>query len=235
MPVALLPLLLLHLKGLLSLTAYNFRLTGFGREEYKSPRIVENINKRKERQMPGRLNVTLYGLIILVLAFFPGCAPPATTKPDVSGAPAQTAAKERSTKAPAKAKAPASSLEAAREGKAPAAGPLAEIYFDFDRYELRADARTTLKKNADWLKANPSARVEVEGHADERGTNEYNLALGAKRAQAASDYLSTLGVAKGRLSTKSYGEELPVCKEKNEGCWQRNRRDRFVVTPARAN
>jgi len=180
-------------------------------------------------------NATLYGLMILALVSLTGCPPPATPKPETPSAPAQATAKQKPPQAAAKSKAPASSLEAARQGKAPAASPLAEIYFDFDRYELRADARATLKKNADWLKANPAARVEIEGHADERGTNEYNLALGAKRAQAASDYLSTLGVAKGRLSTKSYGEELPVCKEKNEGCWQKNRRDRFVVTSARAN
>ena len=110
-----------------------------------------------------------------------------------------------------------------------------DIYFDFDRYDLRSEARDTLKANADWLKANPSARAEIEGHCDERGTNEYNLALGAKRAQAANDYLISLGIAKGRLSTKSYGEELPVCKEQNEGCWQKNRHDRFVVTTARSN
>lgn len=186
--------------------------------------------------MAARLNATLYGLTtILGLVVLTGCPPPATTKPDVPAGPAQTAAREKSTKAPAKSKAAASSLEAARQGKAPTAGPLADVYFDFDKYDLRADARATLKKNGDWLKANPSARVEVEGHADERGTNEYNLALGAKRAQAARDYLVNLGVAKGRVSTKSYGEELPVCREKNEGCWQKNRRDRFVVTSGRAN
>jgi peptidoglycan-associated lipoprotein len=89
-----------------------------------------------------------------------------------------------------------------------------------------------LKGNAEWLKRNPAVRVAIEGHCDERGTNEYNLALGANRAQAAKDYLVTLGVAAERLSTISYGEEVPVCTEKTEDCWQRNRRDRFVVTSA---
>jgi peptidoglycan-associated lipoprotein len=134
--------------------------------------------------------------------------------------------------APAPAPAPAS-LEAKRRGEAPAEGPLKEIYFDFDKYDLRPEARDILNANAAWLKANPSARVEIEGHCDERGTNEYNLALGAKRAQAAKDYLVTLGVSKDRLSTISYGEELPVCKEQNEGCWQKNRRARFVAVVAR--
>ena len=95
------------------------------------------------------------------------------------------------------------------------------------------EARETLKVNADWLKRNPAVRIEIEGHSDERGTNEYNLALGAKRAQAAKDYLITLGISTERLSTISYGEEIPVCKEPNESCWRQNRRARFVIIQAR--
>lgn len=128
----------------------------------------------------------------------------------------------------------APSLEALQRGEkptTPVSSQLQEVYFDFDRYNLRPDARETLRSNADWLRARPSARVEIEGHADERGTNEYNLALGAKRAQAAKDYLVSLGVPSGRLSTISYGEEVPVCREKTEECWQRNRRARFVILP----
>ncbi len=185
--------------------------------------------------MADRLNAVLSVLMFFSFLVLTGCPPPATTKPETPSAPAQatSTSKEKPATA-AKPKAPASSLEAVREGKAPAAGPLKDIYFEFDRYDLNADARATLKANAGWLKANPSARVEIEGHCDERGTNEYNLALGAKRAQAAMDYLITLGIAKERISTKSYGEELPVCKEQNEGCWQKNRHDRFVVIPARS-
>ena len=77
------------------------------------------------------------------------------------------------------------------------------------------------------------ARVEIEGHCDDRGTNEYNLALGAKRAQAAREYLTTLGVVAARLSTISYGEEIPVCKEATESCWGQNRRARFVILQGR--
>jgi peptidoglycan-associated lipoprotein len=110
---------------------------------------------------------------------------------------------------------------------------LKDVYFDFDRYDLSADARTILRSSAEWLKGNPAARVEIEGHCDERGTNEYNLALGAKRAQAAREYLATLGVASARLSTTSYGEEIPVCRESNESCWKQNRRARFVIVPSR--
>jgi peptidoglycan-associated lipoprotein len=127
-----------------------------------------------------------------------------------------------------------SSLDALQRGEsASATGPLKDVYFDFDRYELRADARAILKENAAWLKANPAAQVQIEGHADERGTSEYNLALGAKRAQSVKDYLVTLGTAAGRLSTISYGEEIPVCREQTDGCWQRNRRARFAIQPAR--
>ena len=129
-----------------------------------------------------------------------------------------------------------SSLEALRKGEStatPESSPLKDIRFDFDRYDLRADARETLKATADWLKQNMSMRVEIEGHCDERGTNEYNLALGAKRAQAARDYLVALGIRADRLSMMSYGEEIPVCKEQKEACWAKNRRDRFVVVPAR--
>jgi peptidoglycan-associated lipoprotein len=129
-----------------------------------------------------------------------------------------------------------SSLKQLQEGKTsatPGASPLKDIFFDFDRADLRGDARDTLRANADWLKSNPSTRVEIEGHCDERGTNEYNLALGAKRAQAARDYLVSLGIAGERLSTISYGEEIPVCREQAESCWRQNRRARFVIISGR--
>jgi peptidoglycan-associated lipoprotein len=90
-----------------------------------------------------------------------------------------------------------------------------------------------LRAAADWLRDNPAVRVEIEGHCDELGTNEYNLALGAERAYAAKDYLISLGIPRSRLSTISYGEEIPVCHERNEQCRQRNRRARFVILIAR--
>lgn len=178
--------------------------------------------------MLDRLSASLYGMMFFAFLTLTGCPTPATTKPE-----APSAAQPSAQKAPASRPAPSSSLGAAQRGTAPAGGPLKDIHFDFDKYDLRADARDVLKANAGWLKANGSARVEIEGHCDERGTNEYNLALGAKRAQAAKDYLASLGISKDRLSTISYGEELPVCKEQNEGCWQKNRRARSVVVSAR--
>jgi peptidoglycan-associated lipoprotein len=107
--------------------------------------------------------------------------------------------------------------------------PLQDLHFAYDSYDLSYEAQDTLQTNARWLQTNPQARVEIEGHCDERGTNEYNLALGAQRARAVREYLVTLGIATGRLSTISYGEELPLCREQTENCWQQNRRAHFLV------
>jgi len=109
-------------------------------------------------------------------------------------------------------------------------GLLGDVYFDFDRYELKQDARNRLAKNADWLKSHGEFLLTIEGHCDERGTNEYNLALGERRAAAARDYILSLGVASARVKIISYGEERPVCRESNEGCWAQNRRAHFLVT-----
>lgn len=123
-----------------------------------------------------------------------------------------------------------SSLERARRGLAPEEdGVLADVHFDYDSYDLGSDARATLARNTEWLKANERATLEIEGHTDERGTIEYNLALGARRAKAVKDYLAVLGVDAGRMATISYGEELPVCRETSDDCWRRNRRAHFVV------
>ncbi|MGH7825339.1 MAG: peptidoglycan-associated lipoprotein Pal [Candidatus Binatia bacterium] len=127
-----------------------------------------------------------------------------------------------------------SSLDALRTGEStatPASSPIKDVNFHFDSYELMSDAREVLKLNANWLKANPSVRVQIEGHCDERGTVEYNLALGAKRARTVKDYLINLGIAVDRMSDISYGEEIPVCKEPTEACWEKNRRARFVIAP----
>lgn len=122
-----------------------------------------------------------------------------------------------------------SSLDALRNGASTAAGPLKDVFFAFDRAELSDDARAVLKENTGWLKTHAAARVQIEGHCDERGAEDYNMALGAKRAQAAMDYLASLGVPASRMSTISYGEEVPSCKEHSEECWSKNRRARFVV------
>ena len=175
-----------------------------------------------------KIGIALIGVLSICAV---GCS---TTKPPEK--PAEVAEQPKAPTTKRLTSAPVSqssnSLEQMQQGKpvgTPASSPLKDIYFDFDRYDLRSDARETLKANAEWLKQNPSATVQIEGHCDERGTAEYNLALGAKRAQTAKDYLTTMGIPAQRLSTISYGQELPVCTEHNEDCWQKNRHDRFVI------
>jgi len=108
--------------------------------------------------------------------------------------------------------------------------PLADVLFDYDSASLRDDGRGAASKNADYLKRWASVRLTVEGHADSRGTAEYNLALGERRASAVKDYLVGLGVAADRLTTISKGKEQPVCTEETEACWQRNRRGFHIIT-----
>ena len=106
------------------------------------------------------------------------------------------------------------------------------VFFDFDKFSLKPDARKTLEKQAAWMKANPSVRVSIEGHADERGTREYNLALGERRANSAKDYLVSLGINPARLKTISYGKARPVAMGSNEAAWAQNRRSVTVVSGA---
>jgi peptidoglycan-associated lipoprotein len=125
---------------------------------------------------------------------------------------------------PPVAVAPAPSLEElfAREVK--------DAYFDLDKADLRADSRSALTETAGFLKSYPQIKVMLEGHCDERGSTEYNLALGDRRAQAAKDFLVSLGVASDRMQTVSYGKERPFCNEHQEQCWQQNRRAHFAMT-----
>jgi peptidoglycan-associated lipoprotein len=108
--------------------------------------------------------------------------------------------------------------------------PLGDVFFDYDMSTIREDARPILQRNADYLRRWASTRVTIEGHADSRGTAEYNLALGGRRAGAVRAYLVSLGIAGDRLLAVSRGEETPQCTEENEACWQRNRRGHFVFT-----
>jgi peptidoglycan-associated lipoprotein len=108
--------------------------------------------------------------------------------------------------------------------------PLADVLFDYDQFAVRDDQRATLQKNADYLRRWTAVRVSIEGHADLRGTNEYNLALGERRASAIRDYLTGLGIGADRLVVLSKGEETPLCTDDTEPCHQRNRRAHFVIT-----
>jgi len=111
-----------------------------------------------------------------------------------------------------------------------AKGVLADVFFTYDSVEINPDARTILQKNTDYLKRWASTKVMVEGHADARGSNEYNLALGERRAGAARDYVVSLGIPADRVTVVSKGEEAPVCREANEACYTKNRRGHFVFT-----
>lgn len=123
-----------------------------------------------------------------------------------------------------------SSLERAKRGLGPEEnGILQDVHFGYDSAEIDSGARDAMSRNLSWLRDNGRAKIEIEGHADSRGTIEYNLGLGAKRAKAVKDYLITQGVAADRISTISYGKELPLCHEETEDCWARNRRAHFVI------
>jgi len=133
--------------------------------------------------------------------------------------------------APASARSP-SAMEAISRGVAvvtPPGAALKDVYYQFDSVNLEPDAQEILIKNAAWLRTNPKARVEIEGHCDDIGSAEYNLALGAKRAQAARDFLLAQGIEADRLVTISYGKEAPACFEQTEECRVKNRRARFVM------
>jgi peptidoglycan-associated lipoprotein len=108
--------------------------------------------------------------------------------------------------------------------------PLDDVFFDLDKSDLRDDGKSALQKDADWMKKWTSTQVTVEGHCDSRGSSEYNLGLGSRRANTVKDYLVSLGVAGNRVTIVSKGKEQPFCSEESESCWQQNRRGHFVIT-----
>ena len=153
----------------------------------------------------------------------PSTAPPST--PPAAMAPAPSG--------PAAPAAPATAAPATRPSpkEFTAIAALKDVFFDFDKYDVRPEDAKTLDANAAWLKTNADNLVLIEGHCDERGTNEYNLALGERRAKATMNYLVSQGVQANRITIISYGEERPVCNEKTESCWSKNRRGHFLVKP----
>jgi len=176
------------------------------------------------------LHLALISLLLLGV-MVAGCAMrPATTAasgagrsaPAPSGSPAAGAPGSSSASNPSGAARPVpSEFVAVRD--------LQDIHFDFDRYDIRPDDAKMLDANAAWLKANADRLVLIEGHCDQRGTNEYNLALGERRAKSTMNYLVSQGVQANRITIISYGEERPLCTEQSETCWAQNRRAHFLV------
>ena len=138
----------------------------------------------------------------------------------------KAAAEEAARKAAAEEAAQKAAAEEAAF-KAAAEKALVNIHFDYDKSDIKEGDRAILQGIADFMKQYSQARIEIQGNCDERGTNEYNLALGNRRADAAQAYLKTLGVAEDRMSTISFGKEKPLCTEHKESCWSQNRRDEF--------
>ncbi len=188
---------------------------------------------RIQRGRGGSVTRTVQVSRIVVLALFcaalgaAGCAskkPEAVTDTGASNSPLGTATTSDS------------SLSQFQKGTLGGeGGPLSDIHFGYNDYTVQPQDSAVLRSNASWLQSNPNTSVQIEGHCDERGSEEYNIALGAKRAQSAKDYLVTLGISPSRISTISYGKELPLCQEHDESCWQRNRRDHFAVSGSQAN
>ena len=182
-----------------------------------------------------RYSVPLAAVALVVAATLPfagGCKkkPPTTTAE--ARPPVEPAQPETRVPPPAQPPSPdvAAEVLSADLTQLNEKGYLKDAYFDYDQSDLRDDARSVLSANAEWLKKYPSIQVLIEGHCDERGTSAYNLALGDRRANAARDYLDSLGVAASRIRTVSYGKERPACTESTEDCWQQNRRGHFVIT-----
>ena len=157
---------------------------------------------------------------VFILAFCWGCKQGTKIKPAVEQpAPKEEPKAEEKPAPPVEEKKVTETVEIKLE----------PIYFDFDKYFIRQDAKKVLNQNAQLLKDNPQVNIRIEGNCDERGTVEYNLALGEKRARSAMDYLVNLGVEPSRISIISYGKEKPLYPGSNEEAWSKNRRDDFVI------
>ena len=183
------------------------------------------------RRRPSSAHALIAILIVIVTAA--GCAkkPMAvmTTAPAPTRIGPPTAAPGGEQRTPSGPPSSPASGGSARPLQFTATTALGDIHFEFDRYDLRPADMKVLDMNAAWLKDNSRTLLLIEGHADERGTNEYNLALGERRTKAAMDYLVSRGVQAARINTISYGEERPLCGDRSEACWARNRRAHFLV------
>ena len=174
-------------------------------------------------------------VILVSFMLITGCQKRATTRPEATAPPSaeEQAASEQQQKGLEKI--PVQKVESiaskdmtasSAEGKE---GMFEDILFDFDKYDVKGSYKAVMQSVAAWMMKNSSATLSIEGHCDERGTNEYNLALGDRRAKSVKDFLVSFGVPSSRIETISYGEEKPLCHEQSEECWAKNRRAHLVI------
>lgn len=176
----------------------------------------------------GMTTTRILALLVLLVSAA-GCGATATSgQPDLAASPREPSRAAVATEPPDEGVMTPTGAPPAPEEFVPAAR-LGDIHFDFDTHEVRAEDVRVLDANAAWLRATPNALVLIEGHADERGTSEYNLGLGDLRARAAMTYLMAHGVPAARMVAISYGKERPICAEHEEACWTQNRRAHFLV------
>jgi peptidoglycan-associated lipoprotein len=186
-----------------------------------------------------RTNWTYVGLACLMalLIFFPSCAKKQLSSESSTGVSAEEEARRRAEEEARRRQQGAiqeeslgeATLQAMRTPEAKEEFVNDDIHFDFDSSALTPEAQDILKKKALWLKANPGVTVIIEGHCDDRGTNEYNMALGDRRADSAKSFLLALGIDKSRLTTVSWGEEKPLVRGTTEEARAKNRRDHFAI------
>lgn len=178
--------------------------------------------------------LSVLALTIITVSFMlvTGCQQKAATRPEQAAQPSaeqpesaqqQKGAEKITEVGPVTSEDIASSYAEGKEGM------FEDVLFDYDKYDIKESYKKEMQSVAAWMTKNRSATLSIEGHCDDRGTNEYNLALGDRRAKAVKDFLVPLGVPSSRIETISYGEEKPLCTEQSEECWARNRRAHFVI------
>jgi peptidoglycan-associated lipoprotein len=177
--------------------------------------------------MKKRIFICSVMMFLLLALMATGCAKKAAKQAEEVTPPQKAAAGTGQEMKPAEA---APSEAAAQSAAASSAGFDKKVYFDFDKFDLKPEALETLNELASFLKGNTGLKVKIEGNCDERGTTEYNLALGERRAKAALDYIVSQGINSARVSTISYGKEKPADPSHNEEAWVKNRRDEFILS-----
>lgn len=174
-------------------------------------------------------SIKLFILFIAAIFFAMGCETSSQDASTEEQAAQETQSGDAKAADASKGGADQAVVDAPKEESTRNISQLQKIYFDFDKSEIKDTFKEALKTNADWIKANPDVKVVIEGHCDERGTNEYNLALGERRSKTVLDFLIALGVKPEQMSTVSYGEERPAAQGHNEAAWSQNRRAEFSM------